>query len=112
MKRGDVWWVDLDPAVGSEQDNIRPCVIIQNDLGNKHSPTTIIAAITDAENVIKPYPFHVFVSSGEGGLRKDSIIQLEQIRTVAKIRVIEHMGKLSNSTMAKVDNAIKQSLQL
>lgn len=78
--RGDVLQVNLDPVVGSEANKSRPCVVIQNDVGNKYSPVTIVAAITDADHVPKRYPVDVPVSRREGGLSKDSVIQCNQLR--------------------------------
>ena len=112
MKRGDIWEVELDPVVGAEMGKTRPCVIIQNDTGNQYSPVTIIAPITGAEDFTKLYPVEVFVEAAEGGLVKDSVVDLGQIRAIDKIRVSQFLGRLSPSTMAKIDDAIKISLQL
>jgi mRNA interferase MazF len=110
--RGDVLKVDFDPAKGSEPAKAQPCVVIQNDVGNKYSPVTIVAAITDAENVPKSYPVDVLVSKSEGGLTKDSVIQCNLIRCVDKVRIQQCMGRLSELTMHKVDVALKISLAL
>lgn len=110
--RGDVLRVDFDPAKGSEPAKARPCVVIQNDVGNKYSPVTIVAAITDADNVPKSYPVDVPVSKSEGGLTKDSVVQCNLIRCVDKIRIRQSMGRLSEITMRKVDVALKISLAL
>ncbi|HHT9118126.1 MAG TPA: type II toxin-antitoxin system PemK/MazF family toxin [Candidatus Hypogeohydataceae bacterium YC38] len=110
--RGNVWQVDLNPVRGAEKGLRRPCVIVQNDVGNKYSPLTIIAVITDAKNVIKEYPVDVYVRRGEGGLTLDSVIQCNQIRAVDKGRLLDHLGKLSTHIMNQVDSALKISLQL
>ena len=110
--RGDVVEVNLDPAVGSEPSKKRPCVVIQNDIGNKFSPVTIVAAITGAENVPKPYPVDVPVRAGEGGLVKDSVVQCNLVRCVDEKRVVRIMGRLSAATMQEVDKALKISLAL
>jgi mRNA interferase MazF len=110
--RGDVLRADFDPAKGSEPAKVRPCVVIQNDVGNKYSPVTIVAAITAAGNVPKSYPVDVPVSKPEGGLTKDSVIQCNLIRRVDKTRIQQCTGKLSEVTMRKVDVALKISLAL
>ena len=110
--RGDVLRVDFDPAKGSEPNKIRPCVVIQNDIGNKYSPITIVAATTDVDNVPKPYPVDVPVSKTEGGLTKDSVIQCNLVRCVDKARIQSCTGKLTEVTMRKVDVALKISLAL
>ena len=110
--RGDVLEVDFNPAKGSEPAKIRPCVVIQNDVGNKFSPITIVAAITGAENVPRRYPVDVLVSAPEGGLTKESVIQCNLIRCIDQSRVVKHMGKLSAITMRGLDSALKRSLAL
>jgi len=110
--RGTVVLVNLDPAIGSEPNKKRPCVVIQNDIGNRHSPISIIAAITDAEHVPKRYPVDVPVSKGEGGLVKDSVIQCNLIRCVSEVRILQNLGQLTPATMEKVDNALRISLSL
>jgi mRNA interferase MazF len=110
--RGNIWDVELDPVVGSETGKRRPCLIIQNDLGNKYAPTVIIAAITDAENVKRPYPVDVAVEKGKGGLEKKSVVQCSQIRTVDKKRLLKHRGKLPPKKMEEVDEALRISLSL
>ncbi|MFQ6089885.1 MAG: type II toxin-antitoxin system PemK/MazF family toxin [Candidatus Bipolaricaulia bacterium] len=110
-RRGDVWLANLDPTVGSEQGKTRPVVIIQNDVANEYSPVVIIAAITTALGP-KEYPTEVRVGTQEGGLKKDSLILLNQIRTIDKRRLIERWGRLSPETMNKVDEALKISLGL
>ena len=110
--RGEVLEVDFSPARGSEPDKIRPCVVIQNDIGNMYSPVTIVAAITGAENVPKKYPVDIPVPKGEGGLTKDSVVQCNLIRCVDENRTVRSMGKLTHKTMRSVDEAIKVSLSI
>lgn len=110
--RGAVLEVNLDPAIGSEANKTRPCVVIQNDIGNRHSPVTIVAAITGAENVPRRYPVDVLIPEGEGGLSKASVVQCNQIRTVDEARVVRTLGRLSQGTMEKIDRALKTSLSL
>jgi mRNA interferase MazF len=110
--RGDVVRVNLDPTEGVEIGKSRPCLIIQNDLGNRASPSTIVAPITDASHKQKVYPFQVFVPAIEGGLSKDSLILCEQIRTIDKRRIVEKLGSLPSSRMREVDLALKRSLGL
>src|SRR6266478_3518216 len=107
--RGDVIEVDFSPAKGSEPDKVRPCVVIQNDTGNRFSPVTIVAAVTGAENVPKRYPVDVPVSKQEGGLTKDSVVQCNLIRCVDESRIQRCMGKLSANTMRGVDMALRIS---
>jgi mRNA interferase MazF len=108
-RRGDVWLANLDPVIGSEQGKTRPTVIIQNDVANEYSPVVIIAAITTAVGP-EEYPTEVYVDGHEGGLKKDSVILLNQIRTIDKRRLIERWGQLSPKTMKKVDEALAISL--
>ena len=103
IKRGDLFYADLSPVIGSEQGGVRPVLIIQNNIGNKYSPTVIIAAITSQINKAK-LPTHIEISSSEYGLNKDSVILLEQIRTIDKKRLREKIGYLDNKTMLKVDD--------
>jgi len=111
IKRGDIVLTDLEPVKGSEQGKTRPCLVIQNDVGNRISPTTIIAAITSKTE--KEYPFMVHVQKSEGNLPKDSTILLNQVRTVSiEHRIIRKLGTLKPSTMKKVDEALKTSLAL
>lgn len=110
FRRGDIWTVDLEPVVGSEQGKARPAVIIQNDLGNQYSPVLIIAALTSGVNA--GYDVQVEVKAPEGGLVNDSLVLLNQIRTIDKKRVEKYWGRLSPSTMRQVDRAIKISLGL
>ncbi|QJA09967.1 type II toxin-antitoxin system PemK/MazF family toxin [Romboutsia sp. CE17] len=111
IKRGDLYYADLSPVVGSEQGGVRPVLIIQNNIGNKYSPTVIIAAITSQINKAK-LPTHIEISANEYGLNKDSVILLEQIRTIDKKRIREKIGCLDNNVMLKVDNGLQISLGL
>ena len=111
MKRGDIYYADLSPDVGSEQGGIRPVLIIQNDIGNKHSPTVICAAITSRMNKAK-LPTHVEISSRDYGVVKDSVVLLEQIRTIDKQRLKEYVCRVDNKLMKKVDEALLISLML
>lgn len=110
--RGTVIEVNLDPSVGREMMKTRPCVVVQNDIGNKYSQTTIVAPITDGERARTPSPIYVSVKRGDGGLTKDSIILCNQIRVVDESRFGRTLGKLSDATMARVDQALKVSLEL
>jgi mRNA interferase MazF len=112
LKRGDVVWANLNPTIGSETGKVRPCVIIQNDVGNKYSPVTIVAVITSQKRLSQKYPVDVWVEIGEGELDVPSIIQLDQIRTVDKKRIVRRLGHLSHSVMKEIDQAIKISLAL
>jgi mRNA interferase MazF len=111
VKRGDIFYADLSPVVGSEQGGIRPVIIIQNDIGNKYSPTIIVAAITSQINKAK-LPTHVEISSEEYGLNKDSVVLLEQIRTVDKKRLKEKIGHMTEKDIQKVDEALLISMGL
>lgn len=111
VKRGDIFYADLSPVVGSEQGGMRPVLIVQNDTGNKHSPTVIAAAIT-SQTVKARLPTHIELNAQSVGLTRDSVILLEQIRTIDKSRLRERMGKLDDNTMTKVDNAIAVSFGL
>ena len=111
IKRGHLYYADLSPVVGSEQGGIRPVLIVQNDIGNKYSPTVIVAAITSQINKAK-LPTHIEISANEYGLNKDSVILLEQIRTIDKKRLREKIGCLDESMMAKVDGRLQISLGL
>ena len=111
VKRGDIFYADLSPVVGSEQGGTRPVLIIQNDTGNRHSPTVIAAAITSQTGKAR-LPTHINIMGGSVGLSKDSIILLEQIRTIDKRRLREHMGHLDEKQMAMVDDAIAVSFGL
>ena len=111
VKRGDIYYADLSPVVGSEQGGMRPVLIVQNDTGNKHSPTVIAAAITSQTGKAK-LPTHIALSGKSVGLSRDSVILLEQIRTLDKSRLREKMGKLDGDTMHQVDSAIAVSFGL
>ena len=111
VKRGDIFYADLSPVVGSEQGGIRPVIVIQNDIGNKYSPTVIVAAITSQINKAK-LPTHVEISSEEYGLNRDSVVLLEQVRTLDKRRLKEYVGKLDNRIMDRVNKAISISVGL
>lgn len=111
IKRGDLVLVDLEPIVGSEQGKVRPAVVIQNDIGNEYSPTTIIAPIT-SKVFSKEFSTNVELFKEDSRLEKDSTILLNQIRTIDKLRIIKKMGSLSNGVMNRVDLAIKISLGL
>ena len=111
VKRGDIYYADLSPVIGSEQGGIRPVLIVQNDIGNRYSPTVIVAAITSQINKAK-LPTHVEISAEEYGLTKDSVILLEQVRTIDKKRLKEKIGNLSEELMKKVDESIQISFGL
>ena len=111
VKRGDIYYADLSPVVGSEQGGVRPVLIVQNDVGNKYSPTVIAAAITsrcDKNNL----PTHIEVDAHECGLAKDSVVLLEQVRTIDKQRLRERMGSLDSDDMGKVNRALNVSFGL
>jgi mRNA interferase MazF len=113
-KRGDIFYADLSPVVGSEQGGLRPVLIIQNDVGNRYSPTVIAAAITSRTGKAK-LPTHIGVEammSADGGLMKNSVILLEQVRTLDKTRLKEKMGHLDDSVMKRVNEAIAVSFGL
>ena len=109
IRRGDIYYADLSPVVGSEQGGVRPILIVQNDTGNKYSPTIIAAAVTSKLNKAK-LPTHIELSASEFGLPKDSVILLEQIRTLDKRRLKEKIGTLSSMQMQKVNVALLISL--
>lgn len=109
IMRGDIYYADLNPVVGSEQGGIRPCLIIQNDVGNKHSPTIIVAAITSRAKT--QLPTHISLS-GIAALEKDSIALLEQIRTIDKTRLRKYIGTLDGEAMSKVDKTLAISVGL
>ena len=111
MKRGDVYYADLRPVIGSEQGGIRPVLIIQNDVGNKFSPTVIAAAITSKTDKSK-LPTHIDVYAEKYGLARDSVILLEQIRTIDKKRLKEKMGHLDDDLMNRVNSALTVSFGL
>ncbi len=111
IKRGDIYYADLSPVVGSEQGGVRPVLIIQNDVGNKYSPTVIAAAITSKMGKNK-LPTHIDISADRVGLQKDSVVLLEQVRTIDKKRLGEKMGHLDAETMTAVNNALGISFGL
>lgn len=111
IRRGDIFYADLSPVVGSEQGGLRPVLIVQNDVGNKYSPTVIAAAITSRMSKSR-LPTHIDVFGGKVGLSKDSVILLEQIRTIDKQRLKEKMGHLDDTTMNEVNSAITVSFGL
>jgi len=108
IRRGDIYYADLSPVVGSEQGGLRPVLIIQNDVGNKYSPTVIAAAITSRMSKTR-LPTHIDIYASRAGLARDSVILLEQIRTLDKRRLRERMGHLDDEMMDKVNNAIAVS---
>lgn len=109
--RGDVFYANLNPVIGSEQGGVRPVLILQNDIGNKYSPTTIVAAITSRIKKAK-LPTHVELDSSSFELDKDSVILLEQVRTIDKRRLKEKIAHLDEKTMAEIDQALQISLGL
>ena len=111
VKRGDIYYADLSPVVGSEQGGMRPVLIVQNDTGNKHSPTVIAAAIMSQTGKAQ-LPTHIRFSGQSAGLNRESVILLEQIRTLDKSRLRERMGRLDESTMSAVDTALAVSFGL
>ena len=111
VKRGDIFYADLSPVVGSDQGGTRPVLIVQNDTGNRPSPTVIAAAITSQTGKAR-LPTHINIAGGSVGLTKDSVILLEQIRTIDKRRLKEHMGHLDEASMHAVDDAIAVSFGL
>lgn len=111
IKRGDIFYADLSPVVGSEQGGIRPVLIIQNDIGNKYSPTVIVAAITSQIGKAK-LPTHIEIPGKDQGLTRDSVVLLEQIRTVDKKRLREKIGHIGSTQMNHVNRALCISLAL
>ena len=111
IRRGDIYYADLSPVVGSEQGGIRPVLVIQNNVGNKHSPTIICAAITSKMNKAK-LPTHIEISTRDYKIVKNSVILLEQIRTIDKQRLKEYVCHIDGAMIHKVDRAIKVSLEL
>ena len=109
VKRGDIYYADLSPVVGSEQGGIRPVLIIQNDIGNKYSPTVIAAAITSQINKAK-MPTHIELTAKDYGLSKDSVILLEQIRTIDKARLRDYVGSISHYDMKQIESKLIISL--
>ena len=111
IKRGDIYYADLSPVIGSEQGGLRPVLIVQNDVGNKYSPTVIAAAITSQINKTK-LPTHIELYAENYGLAKNSVILMEQVRTIDKRRLKEKMGHLDDGLMGKVNDAISVSFGL
>ncbi|MBQ3136478.1 MAG: type II toxin-antitoxin system PemK/MazF family toxin [Clostridia bacterium] len=111
IKRGEIYYADLSPVIGSEQGGIRPVLIVQNDVGNKFSPTVIAAAIT-SQRFKTDLPTHIQVNADNCGLAKDSIVLLEQVRTLDKKRLREKMGNLNKTDMYKIDKALSVSFGL
>ena len=109
LRRGDIWLVNFNPSQGSEQRGIRPALIVQNDVGNEVSPVTIVAAIS---SVTKTYPINVEIKPSDSGLEKDSVVKLNQIRTIEKKRLIKRLGRLDSSKMKAVNLALMLSLGL
>ena len=110
-RRGEIYWVNLDPTLGSEISKMRPAVIISNDIGNQYSQRVIVAPIT-SRRTQQIYPFEVRVEIGEGGLKESSKVLLDQIRTVDKSRLVRKLGKLKPNTMEGIDKAIRLSLDV
>ena len=111
IKRGEIYLANLEPKIGSEQGGFRPVVILQNNVGNKHSPTTIAAPIT-TKRIPNRLPVHVFMFAGSSGLPQNSSIMLEQIRVLDKSRLTDYIGKINDFTMDEVDRALKISVGL
>ena len=111
IKRGEIYYADLSPVIGSEQGGVRPVLIVQNDVGNKYSPTVIAAAITSQQFKTK-LPTHISVDAAVCGLSKNSVVLLEQIRTLDKQRLREKMGNLPENDMSRINNALSLSVGL
>ena len=111
VRRGDIYYADLSPVVGSEQGGIRPVLIVQNDIGNRHSPTVIAAAITSQINKAR-LPTHIELQARIYGLSRDSVVLLEQIRTIDKRRLKERMGRIDEGLMSRIDGALAVSIGL
>lgn len=111
IKRGDIYYADLSPVVGSEQGGIRPVLIIQNDVGNRFSPTVIAAAITSRQGKTK-LPTHIPIGAQDSGLQKDSVVLLEQVRTLDKRRLREKMGSVGVQAMQEINRALSVSFGL
>ena len=109
VKRGDIYYANLSPVIGSEQGGLRPVLIVQNDIGNKYSPTIIITAITSQINKAK-LPTHIEIRGGTFGLIKDSVVLLEQIRTIDKKRLKEKIGRCDENIMEQIDRLLQISL--
>ena len=111
VKRGEVFYADLSPVVGSEQGGVRPVLIVQNDVGNRHSPTVIAAAITSKQDKTN-LPTHIGIKAGTGGLTRDSVVLLEQVRTIDKSRLRDYIGHLDFSDLLRVNRALMVSMDL
>ena len=111
IRRGDIYYADLSPVIGSEQGGVRPVLVVQNDVGNKYSPTVIAAAVTSQINKVK-MPTHIEIKADEYGLAKDSVILLEQVRTIDKKRLKDKIGKLDDELMNRVNEALSISFGL
>lgn len=111
VKRGDIFYADLSPVIGSEQGGVRPVLVVQNDVGNKYSPTIIIAAITSQINKAR-LPTHIEINAPDFGLPKNSVVLLEQIRTIDKKRLREKIGRFNEDLMRAVDDGLKISIGL
>ena len=111
VKRGEIYYADLSPVVGSEQGGVRPVLIIQNDIGNRYSPTVIAVAINSQRDKAKP-PTHIELSAQSCGLQKDSTVLLEQVRTIDKKRLRERMGEITPETMNSINSALSISFGL
>ncbi len=111
VKRGEIYYADLSPVVGSEQGGVRPVLIVQNDVGNRFSPTVIAAAITSRTGKTR-LPTHIDLAARVYGLQRDSVVLLEQVRTLDKERLLEKMGRVDEERMAEVDNALRVSFGL
>ncbi len=111
IKRGDIYYADLSPVVGSEQGGIRPVLIVQNNMGNKYSPTVIAAAITSQQSKAN-IPTHITIEGDTSGLTRNSVVLLEQVRTIDKQRLKEKMGSIGQTTMNRIDEAISISMGL
>ena len=109
VKKGEMYYADLSPVVGSEQGGIRPVIILQNDKGNRYSPTTIIASATSRKKK-SHLPTHIKIKIPNS--KRKSVVMLEQVRTIDKSRLLEYIGKLDNGTMKKIDNAVKISFDI
>ncbi|NLJ30352.1 MAG: type II toxin-antitoxin system PemK/MazF family toxin [Clostridiales bacterium] len=111
IRRGDIYYADLSPVVGSEQGGVRPVLIVQNNIGNRFSPTVIAAAIT-SQRAKANLPTHILLNAETTGLAKDSVVLLEQVRTIDKHRLKERMGRLNHTCMAQIDQALSISFGL
>lgn len=111
IRRGEIYRADLSPVVGSEQGGMRPVLVVQNDIGNRYSPTVIVIAITSRINKAR-LPTHIELSGGVHGLERDSVILCEQVRTIDKVRLLDRLGMLPPEEMAAVDEAIAVSFGL